>query len=206
MKKFYNNAWLISWTILAIICCMIFFSCNTTRKNTTFKKQTLDSTVTVEKSQISINREDYLKEIKENYKWHSKTEHKDSSITEKSFDIIELDSGSVIEFKNDKDFSAVVTKPNGKKQIFVPKQKETSTQKSTELQEEQSSQDLKEKLNKVDSAGIHENTSVAVKKESVQKEKSIIKIRVPLYVYFGLGLLFILLLYRFRNKIISWFV
>ena len=188
---------------------MMLASCSTTRKNKTVTKSTVDSTSQIDKKKIDVVKVDSAGTIS---KKDTSTVTEVGQIvteTETGWDVIKVDSGDVITFPNNPSDAddyfppgPVITKPGGKKVIYVPIKREKKTEATAKTTSTGSSTDITSKVNRSDSSADQESGTTAVKKTESVKDKQVTKSRPSWLLYFGLLILLLLFLaYRYRKRI-----
>lgn len=206
MKKSLNpqaKRWL--WYIiilLAVITCLT--SCSTVSKVKRSGTSSFDSSHKEETAKVQTAATDSNATNKKVDSSHVQEETTKTIETEFGYDIIELDSGSTVEVIDPNDYfppPVVVTKPNGKKEVYIPKKKETSTEKTTKTENKSSTEESKTEVKKKDSTAEKSKVDVDVSKKETNKEKTVKRFNYSWIVWI-IGLLVIAgFVYRYRKKI-----
>lgn len=190
--------------LLIAVAGLMLASCSTTKKSKSISKATIDSISQVDKNTAEISKYDSTgTTIKKDTSTITEVGHVET-ITETGWDKITIDSGDVITFPTSADdyFPPVITKPNGKKEIYLPKKRETKTEKTEKTEAKGSSTETTSQVNKSDSSADQEKITTAVKKTEITKDKKVSKSRPSWLLYLGLLILLLLLLgYRYRKRL-----
>lgn len=202
MKKTINpqaKRWL--WYIiilLAVITCLA--SCSTVSKVKRSSSSSFDSSHKEETAKVETTKLDSTATIKVVDTSTVVENETTTTESETGYEVIEIEGDASVDVIDPNDYfppTVVVTKPNGKKDVYLPKKKETTTTTTSKTENKAVSTDTHIEVNKKDSTAEKQTTETDVSKKENRKEKTVMRNN-----YLWLLLLIpVYLLYRYRHKI-----